>query len=102
MIKSIIVVSIICSAVSTSPECYAQEPVEAKPVSAGHATTPSPATNQVPLANLFPTRDPAAVRDVNSVVVAPVSTPRQEAAGMQHEFHGGITSIFGTTNKTPH
>ncbi|NVN93133.1 MAG: hypothetical protein HXX11_21405 [Desulfuromonadales bacterium] len=115
MIKSIIVVSILFLTVSTSPESYAQESDEANVASSGHAVesasrhnnptvatagdqaiikTQNSRTSTVPLVKLFPYRDPVALHTTNTNVVPPATPSRQDAPGLQHEFHGVISSTL--------
>lgn len=122
MIKSIVVASIIFLTVFTSVEIHAQEPDESKTASAGQAAEPassshSPAvvatsaqpapratergTAQVPLANLFPTREPDVRDKINPTVAPPPARPRQGTLGLQHEFHGELTTSFSNSNGVP-
>ncbi|HBA70768.1 MAG TPA: hypothetical protein DCZ63_00775 [Geobacter sp.] len=113
MIKSTIVVSIIFLTLLTSPESHAQEPEAVKSASAdknqaafqagGHASarTPDRGIAGIPLANLFPTREPAVRDKINPVVAPPPTIPRQESSGLQHEFHGEFTTSFSNSNGVP-
>lgn len=113
MIKSTIVVSIIFLTVLTSPESYAQETEAAKSASAdknqaavmagehASARTPDRGSAEIPLANLFPTREPAVRDKINPVVAPPPTSPRQESSGLQHEFHGEFTTSFSNSNGVP-
>ncbi|BDV44546.1 hypothetical protein GURASL_34690 [Geotalea uraniireducens] len=52
--------------------------------------------------NLLPTADPAATPPAaNPVTTSPPPAAPPRSSGMQHEFHGGFTTIFGVTNGTP-
>jgi len=113
MIKSIAVASIILLAAFTAVKIHAQEPGESKTASSGHSpavvttgTQPAPRTPergsaQVPLANLFPTREPAVRKNINPAVAPPPTRPHLETFGLQHEFHGELTTSFSNSNGVP-
>lgn len=71
----------------------------APPQTAPAATTEQQARTAPP-ANLLPTADPAALRPADPAT-APPPTPAPSGGSLQHEFHGGFTTIFGVTNGVP-
>ncbi len=113
MIKSTIVVSIIFLTVFTSLESRSQEPETAKSgstdkspavdMAGDHASakTHDRSTTSIPLADLFPTREPAVRDEINPVVAPPATRPRQETLRLQHEFHGELTTSFSNSNGVP-
>lgn len=122
MIKSILAVSIAFLTCSTSLASYAQEPDELKPPKSGQATesarpghsTAFTAAGEhasakrargaavIPLANFFPTSIPPVRHDLKSDAVTPPATPpNRQLPGLQHEFHGNLTTFFGTSNGVP-
>jgi hypothetical protein len=116
MIKSIIVVSMAFSTISIPLYSYAQEPVVSNSHSPGHAAESASLkssafaapgdqtiikTPTLPFAKLLPYRDPVAQRSMNSDVVPPTTPSRQEAPGIQHEFHGEFSSTYTITNGVP-
>ena len=108
MIKSIIISASISIFVTvfTTLEGYAQDPNQANTVKAAQTTksdkTPDRGTTEIPLANLFPTRDPADMRTTTTVVVPPpTASSRHESLGLQHEIHGESITSFSITNGVP-
>lgn len=118
MIKSILAVSIALLTFSTSLASYAQESDGVTPASTGHAAESAPSIHSaagehaiakrargaavIPLANLFPTSIPPVRHDLKSDTVTPPATPpNRQLPGLQHEFHGNLTTFFGTSNGVP-
>lgn len=64
------------------------------------ATTTEQGNGTASPANLLPTTDPAVRRPADPVTTPP-PTPVPSGGSLQHEFHGGFTTIFGVTTGVP-